>query len=314
VIAAAAGAKRVYAVCRPTRYGSVEDIWDRTLHLARLVGVEPRLELVPTKSPQVLGVTDILTNSGHVRPIDAHTIAALKPTAVIPLMYEAWELREGEVDLAEARTRGVRVAGTNERHAAIDVFSYLGAMAVKLLLDGGVPVYKSRILLLCDNPFAPFIREALTKMGAKVDVAPRLPDVHEPQEHDAILVAMRPRSDDVLSPAQINEIARYWRAPVVAQFWGDVDRREFARARIQVTPTTPPERTHMGILPSSIGPEPIVRLQSGGLKVGEVLLKTSPSSEDLEFIQPVSDPPGFAASSSEPTESAVGLQKDLAQR
>ena len=28
---------------------------------------------------------------------------------------------------------------------------------------------------------------------------------------------------------------------------------------------------HMGVLPSSVGPEPIVRLQSGGLKVGEVL-------------------------------------------
>jgi len=27
----------------------------------------------------------------------------------------------------------------------------------------------------------------------------------------------------------------------------------------------------MGILPSDIGPEPIIRLQTGGLKVGEIL-------------------------------------------
>ena len=35
---------------------------------------------------------DVVTNSGHVRPIDAETVAWMKPTAVVPLMYEAWEL------------------------------------------------------------------------------------------------------------------------------------------------------------------------------------------------------------------------------
>jgi hypothetical protein len=36
----------------------------------------------------------------------------------------------------------------------------------------------------------------------------------------------------------------------------------------------------MGILPSAVGPEPIVRLQAGGLKVGEVLhrLKHQPGA------------------------------------
>jgi hypothetical protein len=43
----------------------------------------------------------------------------------------------------------------------------------------------------------------------------------------------------------------------------------------------------MGILPSAVGPEPIVRLQAGGLKVGQVLAgrleRASP--EDLAFVQ-----------------------------
>jgi hypothetical protein len=29
----------------------------------------------------------------------------------------------------------------------------------------------------------------------------------------------------------------------------------------------------MGVLPSAVGPDPIVRLQTGGLKVAEVLLR-----------------------------------------
>ena len=62
---------------------------------------------------------DIITNSGHVRPIDAEMIGWMKPTAVIPLMYEAWEFRDADLDLAACQRRGIVVAGTNERHPAI---------------------------------------------------------------------------------------------------------------------------------------------------------------------------------------------------
>jgi hypothetical protein len=43
----------------------------------------------------------------------------------------------------------------------------------------------------------------------------------------------------------------------------------------------------MGILPSAIGPEPIVRLQTGGLKVAQVLLTPEHrrTPDDLAFVQ-----------------------------
>jgi hypothetical protein len=43
----------------------------------------------------------------------------------------------------------------------------------------------------------------------------------------------------------------------------------------------------MGILPSAVGPEPVVRLQAAGLKVGEVLCKEEPRrrSCELEYVQ-----------------------------
>jgi hypothetical protein len=42
----------------------------------------------------------------------------------------------------------------------------------------------------------------------------------------------------------------------------------------------------MAILPSGVGPESIVRLQSGGLKVGEVLLRDARTGErsGWEFV------------------------------
>src|ERR1700676_1598125 len=159
VLAAMAGAKAVYAVTRPSRHGTVEEIAATTHALGCVAGVHERITVVAEIQRDLVAQADIVTNSGHVRPIDAERVGWMKPAAVIPLMYEAWEFRRGDVDLAACRSRGIAVAGTNERHGAIDVFSYLGMMAAKLLLDGGVAVHGSRILLLCDNPFLPFLRD-----------------------------------------------------------------------------------------------------------------------------------------------------------
>jgi hypothetical protein len=42
----------------------------------------------------------------------------------------------------------------------------------------------------------------------------------------------------------------------------------------------------MGVLPSRVGPEAIVRLQAGGLKVAQVLLQpaSARSVQDLEYV------------------------------
>ena len=43
----------------------------------------------------------------------------------------------------------------------------------------------------------------------------------------------------------------------------------------------------MGVLPSAVGPEPVVRLQAGGLKVGEVLARgvDRASPAELALVQ-----------------------------
>src|SRR5712692_5740796 len=96
LLAALAGAKKVFALARTTGYGSREDVASQTFELADLFGGRGRIEIVSEKSFDVLRQADIVTNSGHLRPLDAKTIRALKPTAVIPLMYEAWEFREDD--------------------------------------------------------------------------------------------------------------------------------------------------------------------------------------------------------------------------
>jgi hypothetical protein len=275
VLAALAGASRVFAMTRASRYGTVEEVARETFVLAGRLGVADRIRVITEKSPQILGQADIVTNSGHLRPLDADSVRCMKPSAVIPLMYEAWELRTGEVDLSACRARGIRVAGTNECHPNVDVLSYLGVMAVKLLADAGIAVYRSRVLILCDNPFASHLESGLKAAGAQVQSVRELTSVCDGEAPDAILVALKPGRRVAIGPSEAWRISQAWPGTVLAQLWGDINRDAAAAHGLAFWPAVSPGDGHMGILPSAVGPEPVIRLQAGGLKVGEVLLKNA---------------------------------------
>jgi hypothetical protein len=286
VLAALAGAQ-VYALAAATRYATPQELAAGTAELARLAGVADQIELIPAKTPGVAGAADIVTNSGQVRPIDAAMVGQLKPSAVIPLMYESWEYRGADVDLEACRGRGIPVAGTNETHPAVGVFSFLGPMAVKQLHDAGIAVYGSDIVLLCDNPFAPFIADYLRAGGARVVQAAELGPESLAGPPDAVLLALRPAAEPVLGAAAVTALGELAPGTVLVQYWGDADRAAAAAAGVPVWPPEAPPPGHMGVLPSAVGPEPIVRLQAGGLKVGEVLARglDRASAADLAFAQ-----------------------------
>lgn len=291
LIAALAGAK-VYALTRSTTYGTVEEIATETQALARGAGVDGAIEILTARNPDVVAQADIITNSGHVRPLDATLLSWTKPTVVVPLMYEAWEFRDGDVDLAACQARAIPVAGTNERHPDVDVFSFLGVMAIKLLADAGVAVYGSRVLLLCDNDFEVFIYRGLSGAGAHVDVAKAVTDSASAQ-YDAVLVALRPRAGPVFEAGDAAVVAERWPGAVLAQYWGDVDRTVLESSGVGVWPVLSPQPGHMGILPSDIGPEPIVQLQAGGLKVGAILARARRSGATLAESLGILDQSGF---------------------
>jgi len=286
VLAAMAGADQVFAVSRTTKYGAFEEISSDTRRLAKLAGVESRLEIITRKTREIVNRADIITNSGHVRPIDAEMISWMKRGAVIPLMYEAWEFRDTDLDLEACRKRGISVAGTNERHPAVDVFRFLGDMAIKLLLDMGVALSHSHVLALCDNDFAPFIERGLSGAGVNVLTREALHQAPSDTPFDTIVVALKPQAEPVITAADAAIIARRWPGAALAQFWGDVDRGALQAEGVCVWPPSPPAAGHMATLPSDVGPEPVVRLQCGGLKVGEALLRRAGGDlvADEEFL------------------------------
>jgi hypothetical protein len=188
-------------------------------------------------------------------------------------MYEAWEFRPQDIDQLACQKRDIPIVGVNERHPAVDVFSFLGIMAIKQLLDAGISVYSCNILLLCDNPFQTFIERGLLNAGAKVDTVEHIGLASLDKTYDAIVVALQPQSDLVLSVEAAKLIANVWSEAVVLQYWGDIDRAAFREQNIALFPEKAPKPGHMGVLPSDVGPEAIVRLQTGGLTAAEVVYR-----------------------------------------
>ena len=291
VLAALGGAQRVDAVTRATRHGSVADVTAETRTLADLAGVAERIHIHTSKTPELVGAADVVTNSGHLRPIDATTVGWMRPSAVVPLMFEAWEIDLGrdDVDLSALRARGIRVAGTNERHPNVDVFAYLGSMAVALLTDAAISVRGARLLVLCDNPFGRYLETGLSQSGAHVVVRSALAVEDLYDDLDAVLVALRPHQGPVLGSADVAEIAKRAPTSVLAQFWGDLPHDACRAFGVPTVPAVPPLAGHMGVLPSALGPEPVVRLQTGGLKVASLLLQppSTWTDKDRAYVDPV---------------------------
>jgi hypothetical protein len=142
---------------------------------------------------------------------------------------------------------------------------------------------------LCDNDFAPYIAAGLESCGARVSQTSQLTrDVLE-DPCDAVVVALKPADGPVLTAADAALLATHAPGATVAQYWGDVDRKALAHAHIPVWPPMEPKAGHMAVLLSAIGPEPIVRLQAGGLKVGEVLARglDDVTAQERGLVQPL---------------------------
>jgi hypothetical protein len=274
VIAAIAGAAKVYARACDSRYGSASDLASEVLQLARIAGVSERIEIFEGKPHAFAGKANIVTNSGHLRPIDAALIAALPQGAVIALMYEPWEFRPADIDIDACRKHAIPVVGVNERHPAVDVFSFLGPLAVRLLQQAGISVYKSRIIVLCDNPFGIYIWRGLKGLGSEVTLVNEVDAIPHESAADALLVAMQPTSTLAIDKNDAVSIAERIPGAIVAQYWGDIDRTALQAQGLPVWPPNEPKPGHMGILLSALGPEPVIRLQAGGLRAAELAYRS----------------------------------------
>jgi hypothetical protein len=308
VLAALAGAK-VYAYAKNTRYGEVHEVFDNTKKVyENLEDDSLDINFICNVTPDIIAQADIITNSGHLRPLDAEKLQYAKDDVAIPLMYEAWEWRDADMDINYIRKRGFKIGATNERHPEVDVFNFLGDMAVKLIFDSGLCLYKNKFILICNNDFGPHIAKVVAKMCDGLGVIDKMENRHKYQfenvdwisefpkidipdkykDAEAVIFTAYPFDDvwmgsgnEAISIAKLKQRLNH---PYVLRYAGDVDCKGLKAFDINYYPQHVASG-HMGILPSAIGYDPIIRLQAGGLKAAEALITGNFKHRDIPILE-----------------------------
>ncbi|HEX9152586.1 MAG TPA: hypothetical protein VF842_10915, partial [Flavobacterium sp.] len=183
----------------------------------------------------------------------------------------------------------------------------LGDMAVKQIFDAGLCLYKNKFILICNNDFGPYIAKTISKICRRLAVIDKdenrhkyhsfdidwignFPHVSIPEEYkdaEAVIFTAYPFDHKWIGKGCLintDNLKAGLDHPFILRYAGDVDCHEMDRSGISYFPefVSP---GHMGILPSAVGYDPIIRLQAGGLKVGEALLSGNYNYTDSPLLE-----------------------------
>ncbi len=287
IIAALAGAKEVIAITRDSNYATADEVIRQTRALEFLCGIEGKTEIHNGRQIEVFNRPDIVTNLGFVRPLNQYAINLMKSGSVIALMCEAWELRESDIDLIACRERGVRVHGTNEEYPSLDVFAYSGWVAVQILLESGIEIHKSKIVVIGADKFVTTIVGLLKRVGVNAIACARL-DASVSQDADAILVADYMRINHIIGDGgdmTVKELVNVNPTVTVVQFAGSLDFLGLQDAGIAVYPKKNLTSRRMMRTLAALGPKPVIELHSAGLKVGQIGLNNTQNIQQNSFAE-----------------------------
>jgi hypothetical protein len=282
LIAALAGSPRVLALSADSPYGKANEVADYIHEWAIRLDVADRIEVTTDRLYARNASCSLVTNLGFVRPIDAGLIEGLPRDAMISLMWEPWEFRQEDVDLACCQSRAVPVLGTCETDVRVGTFRYVGLIVLKLLLENNIEVEGSDILVVGADPFLQPTVEILSRNGANVNVVEMDMGRHQNLEacaslatYDAIaLVDHRSRktiigTEGLFTPRQMMDCGVR-----LVHVCGVVDDAGLEACGIEKIPPRKVPAGYMTVTTDYVGPRPVIDLHAAGLKVGEFVVRS----------------------------------------
>ncbi len=282
IIPAIAGAKRVYAVAKNTKYGNAEETINKCriiLNELNLNQVEFFIDTVPSAE---LGNVEIITNSGNLRPINENILKFCSSKVVIPLMFEAWEFREEDLDIKYCKQNAIKVAGTWENHPDIKVFDYCGLLAMKMVFDANFEISGNSILVWSNDHFGEIISKKFEEERASVilsnDIEVFYNNLHE---LDFLFICDYDESRIYFGNEGIFEIERIKKINpdiVFIHLFGNIDLDFCNNNKINISPLINGSANVMTHTLGYVGLIPILRLQVAGYKVAENLIKNNYST------------------------------------
>lgn len=281
IVPALCGAEKVYALAKDNAYGKAYEVIQECRQICDKLDLRNVHFLEQTIPTEILPEIDILTNSGNLRPINKSLLQYCKKDLVIPLMYEAWEFRNSDIDIDYCKDHGFKVAGTWEDHPVLQVFRYSGLLAMKMAFNAGFEIEGNHIFVWSNDNFGKVISEKFIEEGGKVTLSndptlfyQMLPDL------DFVFLADYFMEGSYLSNGGILDASRVVELNpdiVFVHLFGNVDYKYCLEQTIEVFPKYDGKRHVMSYTLGYIGLIPILRLQVGGYRVAFELLENKTS-------------------------------------
>ena len=276
-LAAFAGATEVVAVSRSSRWGPADKAFGEVAALAQRLGGLSKITFKTGAANDFASGCDLVTNLGFVRPIDRALVQALSPHAAVALMWEPWEFRAGDIDILAIDDFGVPVIATNEGHPEVRTFDYLGPTVGRLLLDAGIEISHSQIVVIGSDPFGDAVAGWLTRAGAVVerrgseawqsvvqaDPAPDAVVIVEHRHHRPIVTS---------SDAAVLDRLALAGSPIV-RLCGVIDTAAVRAHGVALLPNIEAAPGVMAVTTAYAGCRPVVDLHAAGLKAASIVVK-----------------------------------------
>lgn len=274
-IAALGGAKKVFAWTGTNNYFECDELIAKAMKLAHELKVSHIIEFSVNEKPiSHIQQADIITNSGFIRPLNAEFLAHCKDDVVISLMFEAWEIRDTDIDIHFCSKNAIRVGGIWESHPKLGIFESVGHLAVKLAMEAGHEIYQNQIIIWSDDDFGSVTSDYFHKLKAKqvIQTMDKQVVLQNLAETDFLYFCSNHEKRTIIgnSPDCIfhtDELKKINPSISIVHLYGKFELCDLEQ--IHVYPKQNGRSEYMSKTLTYLGMKPTLNLLTGGLKVGE---------------------------------------------
>lgn len=278
LIALIAGASKVIAYTKNTLFLDANEVALKAKLFKEHFDIQGELEFrIDTINYDDFKIADVITNSGFLRPLNESCLQYTKNGVVIPVMYEAWEIRKEDVDVEYCKKSNIKLAGTWENHPDIKVFSGIGPLSVKLAQEAGYEVYQNNIIVWSDDHFGEEAEKCFLSFGAENVIVTNDVEVlyKNVGNADFIFICDYDEKRDYFGNnafLDLNKMLQINPSIGVVHLYGNIDYRHLCENGVNVYPKIDGHAMKMTKTLGYLGLIPIINLQVAGFKVAECLI------------------------------------------
>ncbi len=304
LIAAYSKSASIVCITKNSKYGTADQIMSNFNNLLNYLNLD-NIQIHKKLTSQILQNIDIVTNSGHVRPINKKFIESLKPTCVISLMWEPWEYRKDDLDLSSCWKNKICVLGVNEDNNIMNLMKYNGDMITVLLKQNNIDLKNKKVILVAENKSVFYMLDSIKLTGASLFcisktmskelsqygatvIGSDLQDSHvKPylKNCDLIIINSAPLKNEIIGgkngikPSELKNISP---KVMILVYFGSIDYKQSLKSGINCIPSKPKINSQLNWTLELLGPNPVIELTVLGFKAVEKLAKYRKSGLDYD--------------------------------